>query len=258
MRDVRYIGVVRPRILCNMKKAPKDKLERIAEFLNAFLEVKFENYIALQDFMENHISTVQKEIDRKYDETDEIDDTDDWKVSIKNLEDELASEGFKFDHEFPNRIRYSSIIQTYSMLEVYIKWLCENLKKINGFPLGITDLKGNSDLEKGKLYLKKIYKVDFEKLNPEWKFLNDMRKIRNQIIHNNGDFTTKDIEIIKIIKHNEDLGRMWEDIYPTMEPDRDYEIKIKSKKLNKTFIENVRIFFDKLIIEIKECGINTA
>ncbi|WP_411768114.1 hypothetical protein [Winogradskyella sp. A3E31] len=240
------------------EKTPKYKLDRTIEFLNAFLEVKFENYIVLQDFIENHISTVQKEIDQKYDEVDKIEDTDEWNVAMENLEDELASDGFKFDHEFPNRIRYSSIIQTYSMLEVYLKWLCESLKKINNFPIGLTDLKGNSDLEKGKLYLKRIYKVDFNKLNPEWKFLNDMRKIRNQIIHKNGDFTTKDTEIIKIINQNENLGVMWDDIYPTLEPDKDYEIKIKSKELNKTFIENVRKFFDKVVIEIKESGINTA
>ena len=233
-----------------MRKTSKNKFERTEEFLNSVLEVKFEDDIALQDFIENHISKIQKEIDLKYDEIYKIEDNDEFILALEN--EELGYKGFRFDHEFPNRIRYSSIIQTYSMLEIYLKWLCEKLKKINDFPIGISDLKGNSDLEKGKLYLTKIYNIDFNKLNPEWNFLNDMRKIRNQIIHNNGDFTTKDNEIIRIINQNEDLGIMWDEIYPTLEPNKDYEIKIKSKCLNKAFIENIRKFFDKVVLEIKK------
>ena len=247
-----------PIVLCNMTKPIENKFDRIAELLNAFMGNKFDNYIELQNFVENHIGTVSKELDDKFQEVDKIKDADEWNTEMSKLEDELGYEGFKFDHEFPNRIRFSSIIQTYSMLEVYLKWLCERLRKINQNPFGIADLKGNSDLEKGKLYLKRVYNLDFSKLEPEWSFLNDMRKIRNQIIHNNGEFQTKDIEIIRIIEKIELLGRMWDDIEPEMKPNTDYEIKIVSKELNIKFINNVRTFFAKVLSEIKTSEINTA
>ncbi|MEY8847194.1 hypothetical protein AB9K26_00105 [Psychroserpens sp. XS_ASV72] len=241
-----------------MKKKPKEKLDHTFEFLKAFLEVQFENYIALHDFMETHISSVQKEIDEKYDEVDKIEDKLEWNVAMEQLELELESDLFRFEHEFPNRIRYSAIVQTYSMLEVYLKWLCNNLQRINNLPFGIADLKGSNDLDKGKLYIKKIYNLDFNKLNPEWSFLSNMRKIRNQIIHNNGDFTVKDKEIIEIINKNENLGIMWEEIHPKLEANKVYEIKIVSKKLNKEFIETVLLFFEKLVAEIKNNEIHTA
>ena len=228
----------------------QNKFDRIAELLNAFMGNKFDNYIELQNFVENHIGTVSKELDDKFQEVDKNEDVDKWNTEMSKLEDELGYEGFKFDHEFTNRIRFSSIIQTYSMLEVYLKWLCERLRKINHNPFGIADLKGNSDLEKGKLYLKRVYNLDFSKLEPEWSFLNDMKKIRNQIIHNNGEFQTKDKEIVRIIEKIELLGRMWDDIEPGMKPNKNYEIKIVSKELNTKFINYVRTFFAKVLSEI--------
>ena len=240
-----------------MKKTDS-KFEKTVDFLNAFLSNDFENYIELQNFIEKHIETNQKEIDKKYDQIDEIEDEYEWKLAMNKFDEELGSDLYRFDHEFPNRTRYFLITQAHSMLEVYLKWLCEKLKSINGNPIGISDLKGNSDLEKGKLYLKKIYEIDFSRLEPEWSFLNDMRKIRNQIIHNNGKFKTKDSEILRIINQIPELGRLWDDIYPELDENEEYEIKISSKVLNEKYVSNVKSFFKKIVTEIKNSGINTA
>lgn len=240
-----------------MKKTDS-KFEKTVEFLNAFLNNDFENYIELQNFIEKHIETNQKEIDKKYDQIDEIEDKDEWNLAIDKFDEELGSDLYRFDHEFPNRTRYFLITQTHSMLEVYLKWFCEKLKSINKNPIGISDLKGNSDLEKGKLYLKKIYGINFSRLEPEWSFLNDMRKIRNQIIHNNGKFKTKDSEILRIINQIPELGRLWDDIYPELDENEEYEIKISSKILNEKYINNVKSFFKKIVTEIKNNEINTA
>jgi len=240
-----------------MKKTDS-KFEKTVDFLNAFLSNDFENYIELQNFIEKHIETNQKEIDKKYDQIHEIEDEYEWKLAMDKFDGELGNDLYRFDHEFPNRTRYFLITQTHSMLEVYLKWFCEKLKSINGNPIGISDLKGNSDLEKGKLYLKRIYEIDFSRLEPEWSFLNDMRKIRNQIIHNNGKFKTKDSEILRIINQIPELGRLWDDIYPELDDNEEYEIKISSKVLNKKYVSNVKTFFKKIVTEIKNSGINIA
>lgn len=234
----------------NVEKS-NNKFEKIADLLEAFLENKFENFIDLHDFMEIHIGKVSKDLDDKYREVDEIDDIEEWELQTSILEEELGYEGFKFDHEFPNRIRFYLIVQTYSMLEVYLKWICERLRKIKQNPFSIMDMKGSSDLERAKLYLNKLYNFNISSINPEWIFLNDMRKIRNQIIHNNGEFQLRDKEIIKIIEKTEFLGRMWDDINPKVNPDTIYEIKINSKELNIKFINNVKSFLSKILVEIK-------
>ena len=118
-----------------------DKTNKILELLQAFLEIKFENYIALHEFVEEHISNVQNEIEMKYAKIDEIEDVDIWRIETDKLLEDLGMQPFKFDHEFPNRIRYSAIIQTYSMLEVYLKRLCDRLKDVYQYPFGISDLK---------------------------------------------------------------------------------------------------------------------
>lgn len=231
----------------------ENRINRIEEYLNAFLNVKFENYIELHEFVEDHIEIVRKENDKKWEALEELDDIDIDKV----LEEQILQDGFKFDHEFPNRIRYSNIIQTYSMLELYMKWLCERLQKLKGSKFGIHDLKGNSYIEKGKIFLSKLYNIDFRKLEPEWSFINDLRIVRNQIVHKNGEFQLKDKDILKVINQNPDLGIMFEDIYTKLEEDTDYEIMIKSKNLNHKFIENVKSFFIKIFVEIKAVEIDT-
>jgi hypothetical protein len=230
---------------------PIDKFERTVEFLNAFLDNNFENYIELQNFIEKHINDNQQILDEKFNEASELDFINETNTSMDKFDIEHGTNLYRFDHEFPNRTRYFLITQTHSMLEVYFKWFCEKLQSINKNPIGISDLKGSSDLEKGKLYLRRIYNIDFSQLEPEWSFLNDMRKIRNQIIHNNGKFRTKDSEILRIINKIPELGRLWDEIYPELDDNEEYEIKINSKELNIKYVENVKIFFRKIIKEIK-------
>ncbi len=240
-----------------MKKT-EDRFERTVEFLNAFLSNDFENHLELQNFIEKHIEKNQKQLGSKYDAVSAIDDMAEWRISMDKFDKEFGTDLYRFDNEFPNRTRYFLITQTHSMLEVYLKWFCEKLKIINGNPIGISDLNGNSDLEKGKLYLKKIYRVEFSRLEPEWSFLNNMRKIRNQIIHNNGKFRTKDVEILRIINKIPELGIMWDDINSELKENEEYEIKISSKKLTEKYVKKVQVFFEKLVIEIRNNGENTA
>ena len=244
-------------VLYNMKKTDS-QLKKTIETLNAFLTNNFDNYIELQSFIEKHIQINQKQYDEKYNKLEEIEDDNEWKIAHDRFDEELGTDMYRFDHEFPNRTRFFMIVQTHSMLEVYLKWFCEKLQMINHNPISISDLKGGSDLEKGKLYLKRIYGLDFSKLEPEWSFLNNMRKIRNQIIHNNGIFKTSDKEIIRIIENTDELGRMWEDIEPEFVENKEYEIKISSKNLNEKYMVSVKTFFQKVIVGIQDKAENTA
>ena len=64
-----------------------------------------------------------------------------------------------------------------------LKKFCDYYALINKTDFSISDLKGNSDIEKAERYLKKSCKVDFANLDLEWRFINTCRKIRINIVH---------------------------------------------------------------------------
>jgi len=106
--------------------------------------------------------------------------------------------------------------------------------------------------------LKKVFDVEFSKLQPEWNFIKDMQKIRNRLVHHNGEYSVKDKELSKVIQKIDLLGRMWDDIEPEMTEGKNYEIRINSKELNEKLINIVQSFFEKVSSQIQENVIHTA
>lgn len=232
----------------------KDQFKRIKERLLAHITINLEEYQELHNFIESEILKRQEKIDKLYNELDELDDypNQNWQEKHKVFENNDDLNMYRFDHAFPNRTRYFILIQIHVIIEFYIKWFCEESRKITLNPLSISDLKGNAELEKGKIYLSKIFQIDFKYFEPEWTFINNMRKIRNQIVHNNGNFTNKDQEIIRIINNNSDLGILWDDIQDEWNADEDREIKIASKNLIENYLKYTNSFFNKLVEKIEE------
>ena len=88
---------------------------------------------------------------------------------------------------YPNSFRNSFLVQIFSFFEKKLKEICLEHYKITETVFSINDLKGNSDIEKAKKYLTKTCSIKFSELNPEWNFMNDIRKIRNIIVHSQGE-----------------------------------------------------------------------
>jgi len=170
----------------------KRKFSGFCEMCNASLTVKIENYQALQNFIESNIEEKQAHFNTIYDIIDGIEDVEQYNEEFQKFDEAHGTELFYFDAEFPNRIRYYLIIQTQVVLEKHLKLLCKKLQSLYEMPFGIDDLKGTSDLEKGKIYISKLCGISFRDLEPHWNFLNDMRKLRNQIVHYNGHYTMHD------------------------------------------------------------------
>lgn len=240
-----------------------EKFNKVEGWLMAMLKLKFDHFKELQDFIENHLLDIQTDIKQEWrkiensqipkEELDIMIGTNDFsKLHQQNKKEyEIGYQSFKFDHDFPNKIRYSTLIQTYSILEFYSRWLCQNIGTLKSTVFQFSDLKGRSDLEKTKLFLKRVYEIDFSKLEPEWGFINKMRKIRNQIVHHNGEFTKKDDHVYRIITEIEGLGILLESDDIDLQENRIYEIHIKSKELNEAFMNSIESFFQKLSFEIK-------
>lgn len=96
---------------------------------------------------------------------------------------------FKESTFYPQSFRTSFFIQIFSILEYELKEICSIHFEHHKIDFSMEDLKGNSEIEKAKLYLRKAGKIDFLEMNPEWEYLNIMRKIRNRFVHSQGEIS---------------------------------------------------------------------
>lgn len=186
---------------------------------------------------------------------------------IKNIEatneeyyhvllDSLTDEFQNYDKYYPNNLRYSILVQSYSFLEYYLKRICDHIYYANDLPFKVKDLNGNGDLEKSKIYLAKTCALDFGSFNPEWVFINNVKEVRNAIAHSRGEFDIEDNKyknLVNFIKSNSSLS-VKEHIaeFESGNTSFDYEIMILDENLNIEFIENIRRFYDKITKAIFE------
>lgn len=78
------------------------------------------------------------------------------------------------------------ILSIYGSFEYHLTQICSI--KSNGFKFTVNQLKGDSYLDKCKIYFKKIRILNLEDLNQEWREINNIRKIRNIIVHENSSY----------------------------------------------------------------------
>ena len=200
----------------------------------------FKNYSEfIENSFENKVSGLHKSFDRTIRDIEKNKDhyEDDYK---EHLKDSIIEEMYEIEKEFMQRFRNSLIMQLFSFLESELKHHCElhaiNYKK----EYSIDDLKG-TDLEKVKLYLKKSANKDLTKLEPQWKFINDLKKLRNRIVHDNSMISEKhnDYKSIKAFSKTnftmKDCGH------------GDYLIILDQKKFINQCFDEVQKFLEKVI-----------
>jgi len=107
------------------------------------------------------------------------------------LEDMYYENLYNMDMEIRSRFRQSLIIQLFSFMEVHLYKQCELHKKRNHKEYSVKDLNGNSDLDKVAKYIKYSAGIDIKAL-PHWRFIDNLRKLRNNIVHKEGRIVDKD------------------------------------------------------------------
>ena len=92
----------------------------------------------------------------------------------------------KFGHEFLFRLRYSFVVQLYTVLESRAKALCDELNQRNPtLTLQVNDLRGGRHLDGIRIFLTKVYPVQIT----HWQEIEKLQTIRNCIAHANGFVT---------------------------------------------------------------------
>src|SRR5690606_34684002 len=100
------------------------------------------------------------------------------------------------------------IAQLYTMLESTLFEICEIHHRRFEKAFSIRDIRGQSDWEKIKLYLNRNNIVNLAHLD-DYGFLNDIRKLRNKIVHNNSTIKKTDPDYRSIEKLSEKNFNMW-------------------------------------------------
>lgn len=152
------------------------------------LEYAFNSYSKYVDLVEEHFETLINQHEVSYQEL-----LEDMKVHpekytnpdfVDYLHESAYDEMIVIDREFKIRFRESLVLQVYSFMEFELRKHCEVMKRMTEPDFSMDDLKGDSDLHK----LKKYYKANFPKDKYDdnlWQFVNNLRKVRNRIVHHN-------------------------------------------------------------------------
>lgn len=85
----------------------------------------------------------------------------------------------------PNIFNKSALVSLYSCLEHNLNDYCNICQRIVNTNISVTDFNGDG-IHKVKRYLTKLMDINFG-LSQEWQFMTEFNKVRNCIVHANGD-----------------------------------------------------------------------
>jgi len=151
------------------------------------------------------------------------------------LSDEIAEyyseENYIIENVYIKIFRYSSLISIYSFLEISMHQLCRHLKRHKNIDIEIEDIKGNG-INRYKIYISKACGISFPDTLNEWSEIIKLNKIRNCLVHCEGNISIANSpsKLKNIINNTAGLSLA-----------RDKEIVIDSSYLNKS-ITNIETF----------------
>ncbi len=151
----------------NLKKNIINRLEGFRAYTNE-LEAKFENDI--------------EGIAEKYG----LKDLGVGNDGARLMEVIMSQEYRNISDTFIGTYRDSTLVSIYSFLENTMRSTCVILQKINEYPIELNDLTGDG-IQRSKLYLEKMAKIDFNEINGIWANLQNLNLLRNCIVHVEGD-----------------------------------------------------------------------
>lgn len=125
---------------------------------------------------------------------------------IREVDDYFSDDYYIIEEIHVGMYRKSTLVSIYSFLENSMNGLCRYLSARHDYPVKLYDLRGEG-IVRAKDYLEKLARVDFDALNGEWSHLMTLNKIRNCIVHSEGDIkASRNSHIGNIITNNASLS----------------------------------------------------
>jgi len=113
-------------------------------------------------------------------------------IAQENLVDDVDVQSALQDHyqffekDFPSRLRYSFVVLLYIVLETQSRALCRHLASKTCSDKTLNDMQGHNLLDRLKTFLKDVRGIRLAE-SDFWVGLHDIRKIRDCIVHGNGN-----------------------------------------------------------------------
>lgn len=218
------------------------------------IDLAFNEFDSYQRMIEKFLSEEQTRLEQKiknfgYDKNENEQGYSDYLLT------QLLEGHVSLSKLYTHNFRASFFIQLISFIEYELRSICEYHHSVEKTDFGIQDLKGNNDMDKAKIYLSKSAKIDFNKLNPEWQFIQEAKEIRNILVHHQSRIILNNKTNIRLKKiFNE---RNYYEYYkiPNSDDGNGFEeghFLITNSAANRKLIANTKLFFTKLLeIELK-------
>ena len=103
--------------------------------------------------------------------------------------------------------RYSAILTAYSYLESSMVKICGDLQVLRNISIEVSDINGEG-IVRCRTYLEKLCGFDFNPVNSYWARLKTLNRIRNCIMHGNGDAerVRSSTRLIELIDNHDELS----------------------------------------------------
>ncbi|MBO2675934.1 hypothetical protein I6M53_14935 [Shewanella algae] len=105
---------------------------------------------------------------------------------IREVEDYFSDDYYLIEEIHIGLYRKSTLVSVYSFLENSMNSLCLHLQRSHSYPVELNDLRGEG-IVRAKIYLEKLAGIDFTLINGEWSELIAFNKLRNCIVHSEGN-----------------------------------------------------------------------
>jgi hypothetical protein len=97
-----------------------------------------------------------------------------------------ATESWATYHRFDQHIKPDMLINIYNLVEFWMREICKYHKLKSNLKLEYKDIKGDNDLHAYKKYLADYAGLDLTSAEDSYKRLDELRRIRNVLIHSGG------------------------------------------------------------------------
>jgi hypothetical protein len=108
------------------------------------------------------------------------------KAAPIEVEDADADESQATYHGFSHYIKPDMLMNIYSLLDFWMKKVCDYQRSKRKLRLDYKDIKGNNDFHAYHKYLTVYADIDLTAVQDSYRQLDDLRKVRNRFIHHGG------------------------------------------------------------------------
>ncbi len=178
---------------------------------NSFLKniIKFRAKEKLEEFrqytaeIEHKFKSDKNKLSSSYNEA--IEDVSD--EEINHINNYFSDDYYMIEEIHIGMYRKATLVSLYSFLENTMNHLCKHLCSLNNYPVKTNDLRGEG-IVRSKIYLEKLANINFDVLNGEWSDLIIFNKIRNCIVHCDGNIASSKNKnkLLSIINNHPNLS----------------------------------------------------